>query len=399
MSEDDATGRRIRELRSWRGLSLRAAAELAGITYGYLAKIERGDVPVNNRRVLEALAEALRVSPAELTARPWAPTDPAMSVAHSSLLEIEAVLTEWWPGEKPDDLQTRPWPMVEAEQRRLADHLRPTSDYAGQGEVLPRLIRDLLSYAVVGDHRAEALRGLISAYHAAGNLAGRLGARHLAYVAAERVTQAAELLDEPEWMGVAAWTRAQFVSSISRSRQYKLAVAATDLPGSRLESRGMGHLTAALAAAIQGQRSTADAHLAEAALVAEALGLDNSTWGAGSMNFGRANVGIWRMSIAADSAEHGQVAMVAKQTPWQAAPISRQGSFWIDYGRCLLAARSTRDDGMAALLKAEELTPQQVHTNLFVREAVADLVRKAKREAGGRELRGLAWRMGVAPNG
>ncbi|MGH3769880.1 MAG: hypothetical protein ACRDRW_00525 [Pseudonocardiaceae bacterium] len=33
------------------------------------------------------------------------------------------------------------------------------------------------------------------------------------------------------------------------------------------------------------------------------------------------------------------------------------------------------------------------------REAVADLLRRARRDAGGRELRGLAWRMGVAPVG
>ncbi|MBV7707892.1 helix-turn-helix transcriptional regulator [Nocardia nova] len=31
-----------REIRSWRGLSLEAAAGLAGISYGYLGKLERG---------------------------------------------------------------------------------------------------------------------------------------------------------------------------------------------------------------------------------------------------------------------------------------------------------------------------------------------------------------------
>lgn len=33
MGENDV-GRRIREVRAWRGLSLRATAELAGITHG-----------------------------------------------------------------------------------------------------------------------------------------------------------------------------------------------------------------------------------------------------------------------------------------------------------------------------------------------------------------------------
>jgi hypothetical protein len=32
-----------------------------------------------------------------------------------------------------------------------------------------------------------------------------------------------------------------------------------------------------------------------------------------------------------------------------------------------------------------------------VREAVADHLRAARRDAGGRNLRGLAWRLGIAP--
>jgi hypothetical protein len=45
------------------------------------------------------------------------------------------------------------------------------------------------------------------------------------------------------------------------------------------------------------------------------------------------------------------------------------------------------------------LAPQQVRNNVFAREAVTGLLASSRREAGGRELRGLAWRMGVAPTG
>jgi hypothetical protein len=51
------------------------------------------------------------------------------------------------------------------------------------------------------------------------------------------------------------------------------------------------------------------------------------------------------------------------------------------------------------LLHAEQLAPQLIHNDPIVRETVADLLRQARRDAGGRELRGLAWRMGVAPPG
>jgi hypothetical protein len=46
---------------------------------------------------------------------------------------------------------------------------------------------------------------------------------------------------------------------------------------------------------------------------------------------------------------------------------------------------------------AEHLAPQLIHNDLLVRETVAGLLRQARRDAGGRELRGLAWRMEVAP--
>jgi hypothetical protein len=51
------------------------------------------------------------------------------------------------------------------------------------------------------------------------------------------------------------------------------------------------------------------------------------------------------------------------------------------------------------LLHAEQLAPHMIRHDVFVRETVAGLLRQARRDAGGRELRGLAWRMGVAPIG
>ncbi|MGH3720152.1 MAG: hypothetical protein ACRDRI_15175 [Pseudonocardiaceae bacterium] len=66
-------------------------------------------------------------------------------------------------------------------------------------------------------------------------------------------------------------------------------------------------------------------------------------------------------------------------------------------GRALVAERKTREEGLRVLLRAERLAPQLVRNDLFVQEAVGDLLRQSRRDAGGRELRGLAWRMGVAP--
>ncbi len=56
------------------------------------------------------------------------------------------------------------------------------------------------------------------------------------------------------------------------------------------------------------------------------------------------------------------------------------------------------EQGLALLLRAEKLAPQLIRNDLFVREAVGNALRSARRAAGGQELRGLAYRLGLAPS-
>jgi hypothetical protein len=70
--------------------------------------------------------------------------------------------------------------------------------------------------------------------------------------------------------------------------------------------------------------------------------------------------------------------------------------FWADLGRGMAQERSMQDEAVEALLRAEQLAPQRIRTNPFVRETIGDLLRRrAQRDSVGRELRGMAWRMGV----
>ena len=85
-------GRRLREIRSWRGLSLTVTAELAGLSAGYLSHIERGLRPLQRRATLEALASALRVAPSEITGQPCPPSSAREAVAHSTSPALRAVL-------------------------------------------------------------------------------------------------------------------------------------------------------------------------------------------------------------------------------------------------------------------------------------------------------------------
>ncbi|XVS64603.1 helix-turn-helix domain-containing protein [Actinosynnema sp. CA-299493] len=394
--DDTHIGRRAREIRAWRGMKQDAVAGLAGMTAGYLSMIETGKRPVRTRATLEALAGALRVSPAELTGKPYVPSDAESREAHAHTRAVEDALIGWRPGERPDG-PPRPWEAVQVDLDRLNRELRPNADYAAQASLLPTLIRDLLVAASDLRHRSDALVGLLAAYKAVAYLAHDLGVPGLSTLAVERMHRTAEDLEDPTWVAYAAYQRSQLMSGTNRPRQYDLAVSVADMPGSRVEVRGLAHLTAALSSAAQGHQDTAQDHLAEAAALADRIEDDVSPWM--QTNFGRTNVKIWRVSIGLELGQGAKVAEIAADLRPAGVSRSRQAAFWIDYGRGLLTDRKHRERGLAALLHAETLAPQKVRNNAFVRESVADLLRRSRREAGGRELRGLAWRMGVAPTG
>jgi tetratricopeptide (TPR) repeat protein len=339
--------------------------------------------------VLEALANALRVSPVDLVGRPYETTASMSTATNEAMRAVEDALNGWWLGEVPD-APGRPWPQVQADVDRLNRTLRPSADYAAVAALLPGLIRDLLAAAETdAEHRRAALVGLIDAYNVTAVLGRQLGFAGLRGLAMGQAYRAAEELDDPVWISYARWLRAHHLGGGNRARQYQLAVAVADAaPASRPEIDGMANLTAALASAARGDRDTAETHLAEAASLAELIDADVSPWGNGVW-FGRTNVGVWRVSIGVELGEGARVAEVAASVRPHTVPKVRQADYWTDYGRALLTERKTRERGLAALLRAESLAPQKVRSNVFVREAVTNMLAAARRDAGGRELR--AW--------
>ena len=115
------------------------------------------------------------------------------------------------------------------------------------------------------------------------------------------------------------------------------------------------------------------------------------------MWFGTANVGVWRTAIAVEFSDPGKVLELARGVDVEAIPSpTRRAAFYIDVGRSMLKERATREAGLATLMRAEVLAPQRLRTDIFTREAVSDQLRRARRDAVGRELRGLAYRMGIS---
>lgn len=74
---------------------------------------------------------------------------------------------------------------------------------------------------------------------------------------------------------------------------------------------------------------------------------------------------------------------------------ARQAGYWLNYGRALAKLRGRREDAVRALRRAEVISPEEVHRNPLARETVAELLARARRDAIGRELRGVAYRAGL----
>jgi hypothetical protein len=73
----------------------------------------------------------------------------------------------------------------------------------------------------------------------------------------------------------------------------------------------------------------------------------------------------------------------------------RKAAYLADIGRGLARERKTRVEAVRYLRQAEDAAPQRVRNQPAVRETVAYLLARATASAGGRELRGMAARMGV----
>ncbi|HET9256054.1 MAG TPA: helix-turn-helix transcriptional regulator [Pseudonocardiaceae bacterium] len=400
--EPRTIGQRLREVRNWRDKSLRVIAGLAGISESYLSRLERGERQVDSRSLLEALAAALEVAPGDLTGAHELPAAEGMGEAHAAVVALRVALADNALDDPAGD-SGRPWPELVAVLDRVNSELRPAADYAGMGLVLPDLITDLHAVAAShGAHRREALGGLLDVYTAATFTVKHLGEPDLATVAAMHARAVAAELGSPAHTALAEYLRAHAVSSPARARSMVLAATAADRVAPWIgtdrgaaEMYGMLRLTCALNAAALGRPGESAEHQAEAAEVAARVGAGTDF---GHQCFGVTNVGFWGITLAVERGEGAKVRELAREIgPGTVMSASRRAGFYSDLGRGLATERAHWPQAVAALRTAERLAPQRFRANPFVREVVIDLRRRTRgNTALGRELRGMAHRMGLA---
>lgn len=391
---EQSIGERARTARILRGKSQSEVAGLAGISKAYLSRLETGERRLDSRALIQQLAEVLEVPVTFLTGQPY-DADPAQSAGHAGVTAIRKAIL----GSDLDDAPDAPAEPLTALAGRVAavERLTSASDYAAYGRELPPLLTALhVSAAADGPDRDEAMRLLIRAWQSTFYLVKDLGYLDLAWITADRAGDAARRLDDPTWRGLVAFLEAH-AAHPAGARDRALAIsrdAAADLPveGAAAQVYGMLHLTAALVSAASRRPDDAAAHLDEAEVTAERTG-EGSAFG---LHFGPTNVALWRMAVAVEQHEGGRVEEIAGAVdPSVIDSPGRQAAFYADLGRGLAQVRGRDADAVRMLSRAEQLAPQQIRANPLVRELIGHLLRRARRAAGGRELRHLAQRFGV----
>lgn len=376
-------------------MSLETLAGLTGHSKGWLSKIENGSLRLDRRQDIAAIAEALAVAAETIlgvSAPGIRPADPA-----PSFLPLRAALLDT-AIDDPPDCQARP---VSVLARLAAAQVIAVydADYDPVAADLPGILGELQVRAAAGGAgRDTALRSLVQACSAAMSMLLAFGQRDLAWVAADRGRQAARLLGDPVWSGAAAFDVAMARPSAAKSHALLTAGTRADELEPHIGDSVLGHqvygmlrLTAALACSVQGDHAGAADHVADAARIAAPLGDRPDAYG----RFGPANVNTWRASLlveagnaaaALDSADHVQ--------PDALASNLRRASLALERARAH-AMLSHETEAVTSLRHAEHYAPVMTRNNVTARELVADMLARARREAGGRDLRGLAWRMNL----
>jgi len=387
-------GQRLRLIRHAKGKSLAVVAGLAGITLSQLCRLESGERAADRRSLIVALAHALQIAPSDLTGLPVpAPGDGAADAAVAALQHALLAVRHDRPGG-----QVLPVETLRDRTQRLRE-ARHRCGFTEVGTALPRLIRDLHASVSAG-RDGDALLPLAVEVHV--HLTQRwlrdAGAPvDLRLQVATLARNTAHEHGDATTLGVAAFGTA---NTLLAAGMFELAQAELDRTVSPVTTPetgglvGMLHLTSSLLAAADNRPADVAAPMEAAMELAERRGGgEDDRLGFG---FGPTTVGLWRMALALEACEPDRAVRIAQRVNPQRHPFAtRRATYWVDYGRALARLRGRRDDAVRALRTAEDIFPARVHRNPFARDILGELVVRARQDAVGRELRGIARRAGL----
>jgi transcriptional regulator with XRE-family HTH domain len=401
-ADEVTTGARLRTLRRWRGMSQVTLAGLAGVSPSWISMVEQGQRTLDRRSSIAAIASALRISETDLVGGPHLSSDAQQADPHKAIPALRAALATNAVLE-PAVEQARPLPELVSAVTGRVGPLRLAGDYTGVGAMLPDVIDELhVHVAKPADEAARrlALETLIEACVAATDMANTLRYTDLAQVAALHAGSAASLLDDPVHQGKAAVLS---LFAFPRERSWERRLAAAERAAGALEPHaraplafqvlGMLTLHAALAATVLHRPQVATHWLSEASQLAGRVPDDLArNW----QYFSATNVAIWHLVISAEQGDTGRILTLASAVNQDKITVrARKADFLAEVGRGLCREPKTRGQAVHWLRQAEATAPQRIRNSPAVKQSVAFLLNRATATAAGRDLRGMAARMGV----
>lgn len=388
-------GWRVRSIRKARNKSLEVIAGLAGTSTATLSRIETGKIPLDNLTMIVALANALEIAPSELTKLPV----PAPANGHTdSTTEAVRLALDAIDVDRPGGI-VLPIAVLRDQVARI-HRQRRACQFAEVATDLPGLIRNLHTTLATGTDRAELLElgvylhvhvtrfWLINAVAPADLL------RRVAFLARR-------LAQEREAAATLAFASFAVADVLLMGGAFKLGQAELEsiiLPPTTIGTAGLvGQVTAlhSTAAWLNGRPGDVAAPLEAAAELAERFGATGETDSLGYL-FGPVDLAMYRMFGALHADEPDQAVSVAREVDPERHPFPvNRCQYWIHYGRALARLRGRRDEAVTALRTAEDLFPTAVHRDPMVREVLAGLLTRVRRDAVSQELRRMAFRAGL----
>ncbi len=394
-----ALGRRIAAERRRRGLSQAELARMIGRSVAWVSQVERGVRRIDRMTVLENVARALDLPLSELAAE--APVVAAVTSEPPAAVELRLVLSGAHALRAMLDARGAADPGT---LRAAVDHaweLTHAGRYAELSDLLGGLIPDLESAARAQPEpqRPAAFELLAAAYQACSAALAKLGEPEAAWIAADRAMSAAERGGRPLLVAAGAYRLVfVFLSARHYGQAEETARTAADAlrplaDQGRPEAMALwGGLTLqrAVTAARVNNADAAYAHLDRAGEMAARAG----EWpNYHNTEFGPANVSLHEISVAADLGDAGRALRAAAAVDPAGLSPERQARMLIDVARAHTQRRQV-DQAVAALRRADELTPEQVRGHGLVRQLVADLL--TMQDPASRDLLGLSARLGLA---
>jgi tetratricopeptide (TPR) repeat protein len=111
--------------------------------------------------------------------------------------------------------------------------------------------------------------------------------------------------------------------------------------------------------------------------------------------FGPTNVGIWRLAVSLELGEPALAIERAASVVPERIPLAiRQAPFYLDLGQALVNQRRD-EEAIAAFLRAEAIAPQFIRLRPTVRDSIAVVMRRTRKNAVSKPMRRAAAIVGL----